>query len=232
MRAIFGIANAITLVRLWRSSINLQFLSSTVLGHLSLPLNVVYQTQSAHQTDSRTKQVDMLQPIHLADERPLLYATASDFCRAFTEELYSLYLLSLLLTADNDEAEKCFVNAIGECGDGIGVFMEWASSWARRAIFKHAIQVIRPVPERTDSLPFIRPRGPATSAENNPFAAILALGAFERFVYVMSILEGQSEQDCAILLGCARRDVVSARVLALTRLSNSDAAYAQAGEVM
>ena len=66
----------------------------------------------------------MLLPIHLAEERPIPYATASDFCRAFTEELHSLYLLSLLLTADNDKAEECFVNAMGECGDGIGVFME------------------------------------------------------------------------------------------------------------
>jgi hypothetical protein len=81
-------------------------------------------------------------------------------------------------------------------------------------------------------LPFIRPKGRATSAENKPFAAILALGAFERFVYVMSILEGQSEQDCAVLLRCSRRDVIIARVLALTRLSNSDVAYAKAGEVM
>jgi hypothetical protein len=30
----------------------------------------------------------------------------------------------------------------------------------------------------------------------------------------------------------ARRDVIIARVLALARLSNSDVAYAQAGEVM
>jgi hypothetical protein len=199
---------------------------------LSLPLNVVYQTQSAHQTDLRTKEVDMLQPIHLADERPIPYATAGDFCRAFTEELHSLYLLSLLLTADYDKAEQCFVNAIGECGDGIGVFMEWASSWARRAILKCAIQMIRPVPEHPESLPFIRRKGPATSAENNPFATIFALGAFERFVYVMSILEGQSEQDCAILLRCSRRDVIIARVLALTRLSNTDTAYMKAGEVM
>jgi hypothetical protein len=174
----------------------------------------------------------MLLPIHLAEERPILYARASDFCRAFTEELHRLYLLSLLLTADNDKAEECFVNAIGECGDGIGVFMEWASSWARRAILKHAIQLIRPVAEHPDSLPFIRPKGPATSAENKPFAPILALRAFERFVYVMSILEGQSEQDCAVLLRCSRRDVIVARVLALTRLSNSDVAYAQAAEVM
>jgi hypothetical protein len=174
----------------------------------------------------------MLQPIHLADQRPIPYATAIDFCRTFTEELQSLYLLSLLLTADNDKAEECLVSAMGECGDGAGVFMEWASSWALRAILKYAIQMIRPVPEHPDSLPFIRRNGPAKSAENKPFAAILALTPFERFVYVMSILEGQSERDCAILLRCSRRDVIIARVLALTRLSNTDTAYAQAGEVM
>jgi hypothetical protein len=110
--------------------------------------------------------------------------------------------------------------------------MDWASSWARRAVLKYAIQLVRPVPDHPDSLPFIRRKGTATSAENNPFAAILALSPFERFVYVMSILEGQSERDCAILLRCSRRDVIIARVLALTRLSNTDAAYAQAGEVM
>src|ERR1700739_947203 len=110
--------------------------------------------------------------------------------------------------------------------------MEWVSSWARRAILKCAIQMIKPVPEHPDSLPLIRRKGPATSADNNPFAEILALGAFERFVYVMSILEGQTEQDCAVLLRCSRRDVMIARVLALTRLPTTDDAYAQAGEVM
>jgi hypothetical protein len=61
----------------------------------------------------------MLQPIHLADERPIPYATAIDFSRTFTEELHSLYLLSLLLTADHDKAEECFVSAMGDCGDGL-----------------------------------------------------------------------------------------------------------------
>ena len=174
----------------------------------------------------------MLQPIHLADETPIPYATAFDFCRTFTEELHSLYLLSLLLTADNDKAEECLVSTMGECGDGIGVFMEWASTWARRAILKYAIQMIRPVPEHPDSLPFIRRKGPPTSAGNNPFATILALDAFERFVCVMSILEGQSEQNCAILLRCSRRDVIIARVLALTRVANTDVACVQADEGM
>ena len=65
-----------------------------------------------------------------------------------------------------------------------------------------------------------------------PFAAIVGLSAFERFVFVMSVLEGQSEQECAILLRCSRRDVMIARVLALTRLTNTDADYARAGSVM
>jgi hypothetical protein len=171
----------------------------------------------------RTKEVDMLQPMHLAEERPISYATSINVCRAFAEELHSLYLLSLALTADNDKAAKCFFSAIGEYGEGCGVFAEWASSWARRAVVKHAIQMIKPAPEHPDSLPFIILNGPATSPGNNTVATIVALGAFERFVFVMSILEEQSEQDCAILLKCSRRDVMIARELALARLAKTDA---------
>jgi hypothetical protein len=165
----------------------------------------------------------MLQPMHSTEERPLSYATAIDLCRTLTEELHSLYLLALLLTADNDKAEKCLVSTIGECGEGAGVFTEWACSWARRAVVKHAIRMIKPAPEHPDSLPFISLNGRPTSPRNNTLATIVALGAFERFVFVMSILEGQSEQDCAILLRCSRRDVTIARVLALTRLARTDA---------
>jgi hypothetical protein len=187
--------------------------------------------QSAYWTNLGTKEVNMLQPMHFVDERTTSYATVTDFFKTFTEEMHSLNVLSLLLTADKDKAEKCFVCAMGECVEGNVVFMEWARSWARRAVLKYAIQMIRPVPERPDSLPFIRSKEPATSAENNPFGAIVALGAFERFVFVMSVLEGQSEQECAVLLRCSRRDVMIARVLALTRLANTDA-DAQAGELM
>jgi len=174
----------------------------------------------------------MLQLIHSASERQIPFATTTDFSRTFIEELQSLYLLSLLLTADNDKAEECLISAKCQCGSGAGagVFIEWTHSWARRAILKHAIQMIKPVPEHSDSSPFARHKGPVTSAENNPLATILALEAFERFVYVMSILEGRSEQDCAILLRCARRDVLIARVLALTRVANTEGACVQADE--
>ena len=57
------------------------------------------------------------------------------------------------------------------------------------------------------------------AAENNSVAAILALDPFERFVFVISVLEGRPEQDCAILLRSSRRDITIARVLALKRLA-------------
>jgi hypothetical protein len=193
---------------------------------------VVYPKQSAYWTNLGTKEVNMLQLTHFVDERTTSYATVADFFKTFTDEMHSLNVLSLLLTANKDKAEECFVSAMGECVEGIVVFMEWAHLWARRAVIKYAIQMIRPVPQHPDSLPFIRLKRPATSAESSPFAAIVTLGAFERFVFVMSVLEGQSEQECAILLRCSRRDVMIARVLALTRLANTDADYARAGAVM
>jgi len=171
----------------------------------------------------------MLQPTHFVEERATPYPTVADFLRTFNEEMHSLYLLSFLLTADHDKAEQCLVAAMGECVEGSGVFMDWARSWIRAAVQKHAIQMIKPAPERADNVSFISLKRSATPPGNNPFAAILLLDAFERFVFVMSILEGQSDEECAILLSCSRRDVMMARLLALKRQSSTDAL---AGEVL
>ena len=165
----------------------------------------------------------MLQPMHFVEERATPYPTVTDFLRSFNEEMHSLYLLSFLLTADYDKAEKCLVSAMGECVEGIGVFADWARSCTRGAILRHAIQMIRPAPEHADCVSLISLERSDTPAENNPFAAILLLDAFERFVFVMSILEEQSDEECAILLRCSRRDVMMARVLALKRQSSTDA---------
>ena len=176
--------------------------------------------------------MNMLEPIHVVDETASPYATAADLFKTFTEEMHSLYLLSLLLTADNDKAEQCFVSAMGECLDESGIFVEWTRSRARRAILKYAIRMVMPVTAHADSFSLVGLKPPATSAGNDPLAAILALDPFERFVFVLSVLEGRSEQDCAILLRSSRRDIMIARVLALKRLANSDASYAQANELM
>ena len=73
----------------------------------------------------------MLQPMDFVDEKATPYPTVTDLFTTFNEEMHSLYLLSFLLTADHDKAEQCLVSAMGECVEGIGVFMDWARSWSR-----------------------------------------------------------------------------------------------------
>ena len=164
----------------------------------------------------------MLQPMHFVNERATPYLTVTDFFNIFNEEMHSLYLLAFLLTADLDIAEECLVSAMGECAEGVGVFTDWARSWTRGAVLERAIQMVMPAPEHADSVSLISLERSDTPAENNPFAAILLLDAFERFVFVMSILEGRSDEECATLLRCSRRDVTIARVLVLKRQSSTD----------
>jgi hypothetical protein len=164
----------------------------------------------------------MLQSMHLVNERATPCLTVTDFFNIFNEEMHSLYLLAFLLTADHDKAEECLVSAMGECVEGVGVFTDWARSWTRTAVLRRAIQMIMPAPEHADSVSLISLKTSGTPAENNPFSAILLLDDFERFVFVMSILEGQSDEQCAVLLRCSRRDVMIARVLALKRQSSTD----------
>ncbi len=42
----------------------------------------------------------------------------------------------------------------------------------------------------------------------------------ERFVFVMSVLEAYSDQECSLLLGCLRRDVADARIVAIKDLTD------------
>jgi hypothetical protein len=160
----------------------------------------------------------MLKSVKIVGEGETSYAAVVDCVRSFDEEMRSLYLLSFLLTADHDRAERCLVSAIGECGDEFGV-RDWERIWNRQMVFKHAIQMIMPAPEHTDNVPLLILNHSVASTENNPFAKVLSLEPFERFVFVMSILEGLSDDKCAILLNCSQRDVMIARVLALRRQS-------------
>jgi len=145
------------------------------------------------------------------------YTTSADFCRIFAEEMHSLYLLGFLLTADVEKAEQCFVAGIGDSVEGNAVFKEWARSWARRTIVQRAIQIAGPAQERLT----IAYTEPARLEIEPRLKAILRLDALERFVFVMSVLEGYSYQDCAILLGCSRQTVVSARARALDHLAKA-----------
>jgi hypothetical protein len=166
----------------------------------------------------------MQQPTQLIDERATRYASVTDFFATFNGEMHSLYLLAFLLTADHDKAERCLASAMGECVEWIGVFSDWAHSWSRRAVVKRAIQMIMPVPEHADTVSIITLKTLATSGkDSNPLMAILLLDPFERFVFVMSTLEGRSDAECGVLLRCSRRDVMMARVVAVKRQAGADA---------
>jgi hypothetical protein len=143
------------------------------------------------------------------------YATATDYYRIFVEEMDSLYLLAFLLTADKDMAEQSVVRGLGECVERIGVFMDRARSWARRAIVKDAIRKIRPDPQKGANEFFGSVATWDVVGVSNPFVFIASLRAFERFIFVMSVLEGQPDEDCQSLLSCSRRQVVTARKAAM-----------------
>ena len=79
-------------------------------------------------------------------------------------------------------------------------------------IIQSAVRLInhRPVEGSVHSSPVsVSGDGKTLPAEQQlEITAVLGLKPFERFVYVMTVLEGYSAQDCSLLLGCARRDVL------------------------
>jgi hypothetical protein len=156
------------------------------------------------------------------------HASAADYCKIFADEMPSMYLLAFLLTADKDRAEECFVGGLEECVDRvnqIGVFTERARSWARLGVVKQAIRMITPAPKEGTEEFFVSVKRPVPSATNNPFAVIASLGAFERFVFVMSVLEGHSDEDCQDLLRCSRQKVLIAREVALRLVATANSGW-------
>ena len=163
----------------------------------------------------------MLQTRSIDRETVPVYAVPGDFCRVFAEDMDGLYWLAFLLTGDRERAEKCFVSGFEECFEGNRVFKEWARSWARRSIVQNAIRMMRPAPEPPGRLSSLAPASDevlAVADRNAPLAALVRLKTFERFVFVMSVLQGYSDQDCKALLGCSRQDLAWARVWALEQI--------------
>lgn len=154
------------------------------------------------------------------------YATSEHFCKLFTEDTNSLYLLSFLLTADHQKAEQCFVAGLDDCVKEASVFREWARSWAQRVIVRNAIRIVAPHPGSTRQEPAaIRSAGEGnltnTESRDAPFAGVLSLEDFERFAYVLSVLEKYSDQDCAALLGVSPQNVREGRARALQQIADS-----------
>lgn len=150
------------------------------------------------------------------------YATTEDFRKIFTDNMDSLYLLSLLLTNDQQKAQQRFVAGLEDSLASSKVFRHWARVWARHAIIQDAIRVLQPRPDDASSsaaasefpADYKRP-----SVADPHFDAVLALRDFDRFVFVMSVLEGYPDRCCALLLGCSVPDIHGARAKAFKQIA-------------
>jgi len=124
----------------------------------------------------------------------------------------TLYSLAYLMAADHEAAEACFVAALDDCQHEGGVLREWAGSWSRRAIIKHAINQLRPRPGDAQN-------APEAAHEQKEIAtlpqSLLQLPPFERFAFAMTALERYSTRESALLLDCQARDVEQAKIRAL-----------------
>jgi DNA-directed RNA polymerase specialized sigma24 family protein len=156
---------------------------------------------------------------------PNPYATREDFIKVFHEDVNGLYQLSFLLTGDHEKAEKCLAAGIEDCVKQNRVFREWARSWARRIIVANAIRELKPRPSLPGSPPSaaVSSHSEQSSGSGGHFdpETVSKLGDFERFVFVMSVLENYSHYECALLLGCSVLEIPQARLHALEELASS-----------
>jgi len=151
------------------------------------------------------------------------YATRADFCRIFRNEMKTLYLLAFLLTGNRAKAEQCFLAALADVGNETFVLRQFAAFWSRRAIIVNAIRSTAPwfYQDGTSDIW----DGSEDESVTGVINRLLQLGALERFVFVLSVLEGYRDAECATLLCCVPADVMQARMRALQNL-----AYASGGQ--
>jgi len=154
------------------------------------------------------------------------YAKTPDYCEVFEREMKSLYLLAFLLTANHQEAEECFAATIETGCEEKCVFKDWTESWIKRCLIQKAIHVVfsRSVRDRQRSL------WGGDSCETrlrDMVNAVTDLEVLERFVFVMSILEGYSVRECSLLLHCRGENIVQLRMRASTTLAASNCRFSQ-----
>jgi hypothetical protein len=162
--------------------------------------------------------MNLLRKTRLRESQPHQHATNEEFCRLFTKELKGLYLLSLLLTADSKLAEECVLRSLDDCMNGVAVAVDWAHSWAKRAVIKNAIRLVGPDLHSTVTN-MEEKEAQECNREHPAISAILALRAFERIVLVTCVLEWHSDRDSASLLGCVAQAIREARVQALRHIA-------------
>src|SRR5215470_5068202 len=142
-----------------------------------------------------------------ARERATEYATCKDFRQIFTEDMAGLHLLAHLLTADLTKAEQCFVAGLDDSIRGNQVFKQWARAWSKRAIIQNAVKLTAPAVGQGAAIEEKPTQAQSGAPAENPLVAlVMKWTPFERFVFVMSVLEGYSVRECSAMLSCRDQD--------------------------
>jgi len=147
------------------------------------------------------------------------YASRADVQDVFTRNMSQLFLVALLLVGDELKAEQCFIRGIDDCVKGNPVFKEWAHSWSKRLIVRRAIQMSLPILRDFKDEDLTPPQVEIPSTVDPGLAGILQLPQFERFVYVLSVLEKYSDRECSVLLICTPQQVITARIRAMQQIA-------------
>lgn len=148
-------------------------------------------------------------------------ATPAEYWELINGEMNALYLLSFLLTADKEKAEQCLDQTLDNFVEGQEDFVAWARTRGRDALLKHAIGMMKPDPEATQDEMDFRD-GVQCPDSSHFFGAIVSLPTFERFVFVMTRIYGQSDTECATHLVTTRWEVSIARELTVQILASND----------
>ena len=157
------------------------------------------------------------------------YAGKEEFARVFESERDGLQRLALLLTVDSESARRCLARAFRECNASSSVSMGWALSWTRRTVIRNAISLLMDPEDQ----PSVNTNDDGDDGQM-AFLHYASLGAlavpksicdlpeFDRFVFIMCVLERYSVHDCALLLGRSPRDVNEARLRIGNRVGQID----------
>jgi DNA-directed RNA polymerase specialized sigma24 family protein len=79
--------------------------------------------------------------------------------------------------------------------------------------------MIAPAPLRPDAVAEKLTGGAQNETPNNIAVNVAIWIPFERFVFVMAVLEGYSLRECAAFLGCPVQDVAAAKSAALQKVT-------------
>jgi hypothetical protein len=102
----------------------------------------------------------------------------------------------------------------------------WPGEMAKRMIVENAIRELNPRLSHSNSaaLPTVFSHNQQSRSPIGHFAleAVLRLPDFERFVFVLCVLEHYREHECVLLLGCSASEVRDARSRAIEKLAEFD----------